>query len=120
MPLEWEIWLDTHISPAIAKWMADYTGFIVKSSYTLSLHELDDLVIYQKAKDYGKVILFSKDVDFSELISRLGSPPKLISLKIGNCDNRTLWELIRPEIQEAIKILINSDIDIVELESERG
>ena len=120
MPLEWEIWLDTHISPAIAKWMAEYTGFTVKSAYILSLHELDDLVIYQKAKDYGKVIFLSKDSDFGELISRLGAPPKLINLKIGNCDNRTLWELIKPSIMEAVRLLAGTDIDIVELESGKG
>jgi len=95
----------------------DYTGFTVKSAYILSLHELDDLVIYQKAKDHGKVILLSKDSDFSELISRLGAPPKLINLKIGNCDNRTLWELIKPSIMEAVRLLADTDIDIVELES---
>lgn len=77
----WEIWLDTHLSPAIAKWMADYTGFIVKSSYILSNNSLDDIEIYHKAKSAGNVIIISKDVDFSELINRLGAPPKLISIK---------------------------------------
>jgi len=47
---DWEIWLDKHISPAIAKWMTDYTGFIVKSSYTFSLHHLNDIDIYRNAK----------------------------------------------------------------------
>ena len=116
MQPEWEIWLDTHISPAIAKWMTDYTGFVVKSSYVLLHNNLDDIVIFQKAKERGNVILISKDTDFGELISRLGAPPKLIGLQIGNCDNRTLWEFIRPEIKECIRLLVNSEIAIVELE----
>jgi predicted nuclease of predicted toxin-antitoxin system len=86
MPPDWELWLDTHISPAIAKWMAEYTGFAVKSSYSLSLHHLTDIEIYNRAKTSGNIIIVSKDTDFAELISRLGSPPKLINLKIGNCD----------------------------------
>ena len=45
-----ELWLDTHISPAIAKWIADYTGFTVKLSYSLSLHYLTDLGIYTRAR----------------------------------------------------------------------
>ncbi|HEY1165745.1 MAG TPA: DUF5615 family PIN-like protein [Chitinophaga sp.] len=92
MPPEqkWEIWLDTHISPIIAKWMKEYTGYEVKSSYSLSLHEMTDIDIYQKARAQGKVILISKDADFPELISRLGAPPKLINIKIGNCDNRAM------------------------------
>jgi hypothetical protein len=43
---EWEIWLDTYISPIIAKWMKEYTGHEVKSSYSLSLHEMTDIDIY--------------------------------------------------------------------------
>lgn len=111
-----EIWLDTHISPAIAKWMADYTGFIVKSSYSLSLHHLSDMEIYTRAKELGNTIIVSKDADFAGLISRLGAPPKLIALRIGNCDNRTMWEFIKPHIIEAVNLLMSSDADIVELE----
>lgn len=47
MPLDVEIWLDTNISPIIAKWMGDYLDVTVKSSYTLDFHHLDDLTIYQ-------------------------------------------------------------------------
>lgn len=116
MQPDWEIWLDTNISPAIAKWMNDETGIIVKSSYSLSLHNLTDLDIYQRARAQGNVILLSKDADFPELISRLGSPPKLISLKIGNCDNRTLWDFLRKHIQKVFELLTTTDTDIVELE----
>jgi predicted nuclease of predicted toxin-antitoxin system len=98
MQPDWEIWLDTNISPAIAKWMNEETGFLVKSSYSLSLHHLTDLDIYTRAREQGNGILLSKDADFPELISRLGSPPKLISLKIGNCDNRTLWDFLGQHI----------------------
>lgn len=116
MPLSWEIWLDVHISPIIAKWLEEYTGFTAKSAYTLSLYTLDDREIFQKTKEQGNVILISKDTDFPDLISRLGSPPKLINVKIGNCDNRTLWSTLKPNIKEAIYLLMESDIDIVELD----
>jgi predicted nuclease of predicted toxin-antitoxin system len=115
MQLDWEIWLDTNISPAIAKWMNEETGITVKSSYSLSLHNLTDLDIYQRARAQGNVILLSKDADFPELVSRLGSPPKLISLRIGNCDNRTLWGFLRQHIQKAFEILTSTETDIVEL-----
>ena len=116
LPNEWEIWLDVHISSAIAKWMKDYTGISVKSAYILSLHQLDDIEIYKKAKKQGKVIIISKDADFPELISRLGAPPKLINIKIGNCDNRALWRFLESRIKQAVEILSSTDIDIVELE----
>ncbi len=111
-----ELWLDTHISPVIAKWMADYTGFTVKSSYSLQLHHLTDIEIYTRARQQGNTIIISKDADFAELISRLGAPPKLITLKIGNCDNRTMWQFIKPHIVKAVNLLTTGDVDIIELE----
>jgi LysM repeat protein len=51
MPPElWEIWLDTQLSPIIAKWMAEHTGYTVKSSYILQLNNLSDTVIYTSQK----------------------------------------------------------------------
>jgi predicted nuclease of predicted toxin-antitoxin system len=68
------------------------------------------------AKDQGNVILISKDADFDELVNRLGSPPKLIVIKKGNCDNREMWGFIKPNIVKAVRMLITSDVDIVELD----
>lgn len=110
-----EIWLDVNISPAIAKWMTEYTGITVKSSYSLGFQTLDDLSIYQQAKNEGLIILISKDTDFPEIITRLGAPPKLIYLKLGNCDNRTLWNLIKPNLNDVINTLLQTDIDIIEI-----
>jgi predicted nuclease of predicted toxin-antitoxin system len=115
-PDNWEIWLDTQLSPIIAKWMAEYTGFTVKSSYSLQLHFLPDSAIYDKARSSGNIILMSKDADFPELINRLGSPPKLIVIKKGNCDNREMWEFIKSNIVNVIDILTTSDVDIIELD----
>ncbi len=75
MQLDWEIWLDNHISSVIAKWMRDETGWVVKSTYILQLHFKNDIQIYEEAKRYGKVILISKDSDLEEIINRLGTPP---------------------------------------------
>lgn len=89
---------------------------IVKSSFVLGYKNTTDVAIYQFAKQHGKVILISKDSDFTEIITRLGSPPKLISLKIGNCDNRTLWQFLQSHIDKAVQMLLVDDINIVEIE----
>lgn len=60
---DWEIWLDNHLSPIIAKWLKDEFGFEVKSSYSLQLERLNDYEIYNKAKDQKNVIIISKDSD---------------------------------------------------------
>ena len=97
---DYEIWLDNHISPIIAKWLKDDLNIEVKSSYVLKLYELTDLKIYEKARKYGNVILVSKDSDLPEIISVNGSPPKLIYLKAGNCDNRILFSLLKLLLSE--------------------
>ncbi len=48
--LEWEFWLDNNLSPIIAKWLKDETGYIIKSSFILKLYSLDDYEIYKLAK----------------------------------------------------------------------
>jgi predicted nuclease of predicted toxin-antitoxin system len=116
MPTEWEIWIDVHISPAIAKWMKEFTGEEVKSAYALSIHNMIDLEVYRLARSHGNVILLSKDSDFPELISKLGAPPKLITIRKGNCNNKTLWEFLKPSIKNAIQILKTTNTEFVEIE----
>lgn len=115
MQLNWEIWLDNHLSPIIAKWLKEATGLEVKSSYILKLESLTDFEIYTKAKEYGNVILVSKDSDLAEIISISGSPPKLINLKIGNCDNKILFEYLKNKLENSIRLLLDFKKDIIEI-----
>ena len=83
MPLDFEIWLDTHISPVIAKWLKEDFGYNCKSSFVLKLYGLDDIEIYQKAKAAGYVIIISKDSDLPEIVERLGAPLRLLTFVLG-------------------------------------
>ena len=107
MQLDWEIWLDNHISPIIAKWLKDEFKCEVKSSYTLQMENLNDFEIYTKAGNYGNVIIISKDSDLGEIISLNGSPPKLILLKVGNCDNKILFTILKNNLEKAIRLLFD-------------
>jgi predicted nuclease of predicted toxin-antitoxin system len=114
--LGWEFWLDAHLSPIIAKWLQNETGYIVKSSFILELYGLDDIEIYRIAKANAlPVILISKDSDFPQLISQLGSPPKLINLRFGNSDNKLLYSFLINNFEEAINRLIDDNVNIVDL-----
>lgn len=115
MQPDWEIWLDCHISPIIAKWLIDDSGRNIKSSYILKLYGLSDFEIYQKAKNSGSIIIISKDSDLAEIISVNGSPPKLINLKSGNCDNKVLFALLKQNLERAIRLLIDFKKDIIEI-----
>ncbi len=115
MQLDWEIWLDNHISPIIAKWLNDKSVFKVTSSYALELWNLKDFDIYLKAKNSGNIILISKDSDLDEIISKNGSPPKLISLKVGNCDNKVLFSILERNLEKCVRLLLDFNKDIIEI-----
>jgi predicted nuclease of predicted toxin-antitoxin system len=116
MQLNWEIWLDHNFSPIIAKWLNEETGLNIKSSYVLDLSKATDDEIYERAKKEGNIILLSKDSDFAEIISRKGSPPKLINIKIGNTRNVQLFEFLKRNLPKAVQIITAFNIDIYELE----
>ncbi len=105
MQPDWEIWLDCHLSPIIAKWLNDDLGLNIKSAYSLQLYELDDYAIYEKAKAIGNVIIISKDSDLKKIITLKGSPPKLINIKTGNCDNKVLYNLLKNTMPQAVRVL---------------
>ena len=52
----------------------------------LGLRDASDEMIFTAARD-ANAILMSKDSDFIEMVMRLGSPPKLLSLNCGNMSN---------------------------------
>jgi predicted nuclease of predicted toxin-antitoxin system len=54
----------------------------------------DDRAIWRYAAANGLAIV-SKDVDFSDLASRLGSPPKVIWVRLGNCSTADVEAALR-------------------------
>ena len=84
-------------------------------TYILQLDGLKDTEIYQKAKEYGNVIIISKDFDLDQIINLLGSPPKWISLKVGNCDNKILFAILKNNIEKAIRLILDLNQDIIEI-----
>jgi predicted nuclease of predicted toxin-antitoxin system len=50
----------------------------------VGLERADDATVWQYARDQGFSVV-TKDADFEEISLRLGSPPKLVWLRRGNC-----------------------------------
>lgn len=74
---------DENLSPRLASALSEL--------YPGSLHIVDcglrgasDAEVWQYARD-NRFVIVSKDSDFSERSSLLGSPPKVVWLRIGNC-----------------------------------
>jgi predicted nuclease of predicted toxin-antitoxin system len=81
----------------------------------LQLQHLDDLEIYYKAKKGGRIIILSKDSDLPAIVDRLGSPPKIINIKVGNAGNHVLYDLIKNNIERCIRILTQFDLNTIDL-----
>ena len=77
------IWLDAHLSPRTAVWIASEFGFTAKPLREIGLRDAEDYEIFQAAKEAGAVLL-TKDTDFVHLLERHGSPPKILWLTCGN------------------------------------
>jgi predicted nuclease of predicted toxin-antitoxin system len=63
---------------------------------TIGLMRADDSVIAEWAMQ-GHFTIVSKDTDFYQRTVALGSPPKFIWLRVGNCPTATIVDLLRKQ-----------------------
>jgi predicted nuclease of predicted toxin-antitoxin system len=108
------IWLNAHLSPAIAVWITATFGITAIAVRDLGLRESEDTDIFEAAKVAGEVILMTKDRDFIELVERYGSPPHVIWLTCGNTSNDRLKEILTATLPNAIELLRSGE-SVVEI-----
>ena len=80
------IWIDAHLSPAIATWITNTFGITAIALRDLGLRDAEDPEIFEAAKAQN-VIFMTKDSDFVDLVERLEAPPQIIWLTCGNTSN---------------------------------
>ena len=95
------IWIDAHLSPAIATWITMTFGITAIALRDLGLRDAEDPEIFEKAKAKD-VILMTKDSDFVDLVDRLGSPPQIIWLTCGNTSNAELRRILSLTLLDAL------------------
>lgn len=98
------IWIDAHLSPAIATWITDTFRVTALALRDLGLRDAEDPEIVEAAKAQG-VIFMTKDSDFVDLVDRLGAPPQIIWLTCGNTSNARLREILNSVLPEALELL---------------
>jgi predicted nuclease of predicted toxin-antitoxin system len=93
MPDKLKLLFDQNLAPRLVRSLADI--------YPDSLHvrevglaEADDKEVWEYAKQ-NDLIIVSKDNDFQQLSLLYGSPPKVIWLRVGNCNVKQVEELLR-------------------------
>ena len=74
------------LPPQLAEWIKMEIAVEAVAIRDLGLRDASDEMIFTAARD-ANAILMSKDSDFIEMVMRLGSPPKLLSLNCGNMSN---------------------------------
>ncbi|MEG4067659.1 DUF5615 family PIN-like protein [Microcoleus sp. Pol11C2] len=98
------IWVDAHLSPAIATWITNTFGVTAVGLREIGLRDAEDPEIFEASRAQG-VIVMTKDSDFVDLVARLGSPPQIIWLTCGNTSNARLREILSATLAEALEIL---------------
>jgi predicted nuclease of predicted toxin-antitoxin system len=99
-----KIWVDAHLSPAIATWITDTFGVESVALRDLGLRDAEDPEIFEAAKAQGAIIM-TKDRDFLGLVDRLSSPPQIIWLTCGNTSNIRLREILSETLPRALELL---------------
>lgn len=98
------IWIDAHLSPAIATWVTSTFGVTALALRDIGLRDAEDPEIFEAAKSQ-EVIFMTKDSDFVDLVERLGSPPQIIWLTCGNTSNARLQEILSATLVQALELL---------------
>ena len=80
------LWVDTQLSPALARWLSETFGIMAHAVRDLGLREAKDLIIFHAAREAGAVVM-SKDSDFVMLLERFGPPPQVLWVTCGNTSN---------------------------------
>lgn len=112
-----KLWLDAQLSPEMASWIEKHFAIETVPVRNVGLRDASDVQIFEAAKQAG-VVLITKDSDFSQLIQRLGSPPKVIWLRCGNTSNERLRQIFERTLRNALELLEAGD-DLIEISDEQ-
>ena len=70
--------------------------------------------IWQYAKQES-VTIVTKDVDYALLSARLGHPPKVIRITLGNCSREAVADLLRERFADIVAFHQDEDRGLLEL-----
>jgi predicted nuclease of predicted toxin-antitoxin system len=74
-----KVWLDEHLSPQLAPWIASTFGIEATAIRDVGLARATDREVFEAARKAGAIVL-TKDSDFVGILERLGPPPQIIWL----------------------------------------
>lgn len=83
--------VDNQLPVALARYLSakGYSSLHVRD---VSMADADDRAIWAYAAQQGWTIV-SKDEDFQDLAIRLGPPPQVVWVRLGNCRKQALFDV---------------------------
>lgn len=102
------IWLDNHLSPALAAWIVSEFDEPCVQVRDVGLARAADKEIFAAARTAASGFI-TKDRDFAELVTRLGPPPSIILLSCGNTSNAYLRTVLREQLGAALALARNGE-----------
>jgi len=102
------IWVDAHLSPALAKWITAEFGKDAQCVRNVGLRQAKDKDIFASARQANAIVL-TKDADFAEMVDRLGPPPHVIWLTCGNTSSTALHLLLKKTLPRALELIRKGD-----------
>lgn len=84
---------DHNLSPRLVKRLADLYPDSTHL-HLLGLDRADDEVVWELARREDFLIV-TKDADFSDLCMMRGFPPKVIWIRLGNCETQAVEAILR-------------------------
>jgi predicted nuclease of predicted toxin-antitoxin system len=82
-----------NLSPRLVQHLSDlYPGSA--HVYSIGLDGASDATLWSYARDHG-FTLITQDADFSEMSEVMGSPPKVIWIRLGNCSTDEMEFVLR-------------------------
>lgn len=98
------IWLDAHLSPAVARWIESRFAVTATALRDLDLRDSTDREVFLAARQVTAIVM-TKDEDFVRLLEELGAPPQVIWLTCGNTSNAKLKELLTESAGKMFQLL---------------
>ena len=109
------IWVDAHLSPRTARWIASNFPVTAAPLRDLGLRDASDEEIFAAARTADALVL-TKDSDFVRLLEQQGSPPKVLWLTCGNTSEAALQQILAQHLSTALGLLAGGE-DLVEIGS---
>ncbi len=103
------IWLDNHLSPALAAWIRATINRDSIQVRDFGLARAADREIFTAARA-ANALLMTKDSDFADLALRLGAPPAVILLTCGNTSERHLRTLLTDRLPVALALIDGGEV----------